>query len=124
LLDGVGGDGGEALLEVPGAAALRIAQPSHDPEQPLERRSGAGRIAGTVRHGATLAKRPRPGKQRRGAGTQPPAGRSMIRIMYIMENKKIAQEAGACRPPFKLYGVSPPSSGRPLRWAGFPGRAV
>ena len=33
LFDGVGGDGGEALLEVPGAAAIGIAQLLHDGEQ-------------------------------------------------------------------------------------------
>ncbi len=36
LLDGVGGDALPGLLAVPGAAALRIAQPSHDLEQPSD----------------------------------------------------------------------------------------
>ncbi len=33
FLDGVGRDGGETLLEVPGTSALGIAQPRHDIEQ-------------------------------------------------------------------------------------------
>ena len=37
LLDGIGRDGREILLEVPGAAAVGIAQARHHPEQPLDR---------------------------------------------------------------------------------------
>jgi hypothetical protein len=33
FLDGVGRDGAEALLDVPGAAARRIAQPRHDAQE-------------------------------------------------------------------------------------------
>src|SRR5713101_6204519 len=41
LLDGVGSDGGEALLAVPGTAALGIAQPRHDVEQARQVRCAA-----------------------------------------------------------------------------------
>ncbi len=36
FLDGVRRDGGEALLQVPGAAALWIAQPRHDRQQAFD----------------------------------------------------------------------------------------
>ena len=41
LLDRVGRDGGEGLLDVPGAAALGIAQPAHHREQPVDPALGA-----------------------------------------------------------------------------------
>ncbi len=37
FFDGVGGDAGEGLLDVPGAAALRVAQPGHDLDEPEQR---------------------------------------------------------------------------------------
>ena len=40
FLDGVGRDGGEALLEIPGTAVLGIAQPRHDVEQARQIRGG------------------------------------------------------------------------------------
>ncbi len=36
LFDGVGGDGGEGLLQVPGAAVLRVAEAGHDVEELLQ----------------------------------------------------------------------------------------
>ena len=36
LLDRVAGDRGEILFEVPGAAAIGVAQPRHDPEKPVD----------------------------------------------------------------------------------------
>src|SRR3546814_4228749 len=41
-LDGVGRDGGEVLLEIPGAAARGVAQPRHDGEQAGEGAGGGG----------------------------------------------------------------------------------
>ena len=37
FFDGVGRDGGEALLDVPRAAGVLVAQPRHDGEQVVER---------------------------------------------------------------------------------------
>src|SRR3546814_3527200 len=42
LFDGVGRDGGEALLEIPRAAARGVAQPRHDGEQAGEGAGGGG----------------------------------------------------------------------------------
>jgi hypothetical protein len=41
FLDRIGGDGLEGLLKVPGAAALRVAQPPHDRNEALEAESGS-----------------------------------------------------------------------------------
>ena len=43
LLDGVGGDGGEGLLAVPGAAAVRGPQAGHDLDEAEDRVSGVVR---------------------------------------------------------------------------------
>src|SRR5690606_17873332 len=57
LLDRVGRDRLEALLEVPGAATLRIAQARHDVEQAVDRGHGRGRLAAR-RHGPVACARP------------------------------------------------------------------
>jgi hypothetical protein len=48
FLDGVWGDSGEGLLQVPGAAGLRVAQVGHDGEQVVDVVVGhAGRLTGS-----------------------------------------------------------------------------
>ena len=53
LLDRVGRDRGEVLLEVPGAAAVRVAQPRHHREQALDAACRSQQPA--LRRGGTLA---------------------------------------------------------------------
>ena len=80
LLDGVGGDGGEVLRPVPGAAAIRITQPGHDREEFGERRCGG---VGVGLHGGGIpdpgaashrkaALRARGRRARQGAADAPP----------------------------------------------------
>ena len=55
LFDGVGRDGGEALLDVPRAAGVLVAQPRHDGEQVVERVAFLRRVshrAGQTSHAA------------------------------------------------------------------------
>jgi hypothetical protein len=67
LLDRAGGDGGEILLHVPGAAAVGIAQRRHHGEQPVDPGAVGGR--GVLRHRKTCSLR---GTSRIRAGSAPP----------------------------------------------------
>jgi len=49
FFDGVGRDGGEGLLDVPGAAPLRIAQAGHDRDEALKGPAGIGKDIGLGR---------------------------------------------------------------------------
>lgn len=60
FLDGVRRDAGKILLQVPGAAALRVAQPRHDAQQAVQF-SGGG-------HAVLLRQRVRPAATRATAG--------------------------------------------------------
>ena len=68
FLDGVGQDAVEILLQVPRAAAFRIAQARHDGEQALDAVGGARQVhgAGEIRGRAGLA--PLPGVARAACG--------------------------------------------------------
>ena len=82
LLDRVGRDGREALLEVPRAAAVRIAQPRHHPQQALDRRGPL--LGGSRRAGA---RRPRSQQAPCARGLDSPAARRAGRGATIVRTR-------------------------------------